>query len=76
MQPESRVHSTKSVFVTSTCSKDPTCQNEEDLIDEVNAYRALQEYDISFGASPAGASDRPDLEIKKDKKNLKTTGSS
>ena len=42
---------------------------------EVNAYRALKEYDISFGASPAGAaSDRPDLEIKKDKKNLKTTG--
>ena len=42
---------------------------------EVNAYKALQEYDISFGASPAGAaSDRPDLEIRKDKKNLKTTG--
>ena len=42
---------------------------------EVNAYRALKEYDISFGASPAGAaSDRPDLEIKKGKKNLKTTG--
>tara|TARA_R100000664_G_C2737265_1_gene126467 strand:+ start:72 stop:932 length:861 start_codon:yes stop_codon:yes gene_type:complete len=42
---------------------------------EVNAYRALKEYDISFGASPAGAaSDRPDLEIRKDKKNMKTTG--
>lgn len=42
---------------------------------EVNAYRALKEYDISFGASPAGAaSDRPDLEIKKDKRKAKTTG--
>jgi len=42
---------------------------------EVNAYRALKEYDISFGASPAGAaSDRPDLQIKKDKKNFNTTG--
>ena len=43
---------------------------------EVNAYKALQEYDISFGASPAGAaSDRPDLEIKKDKNIQRQTRS-